>query len=129
MDVVGLIAAVAGLVTAVGSLISAAVVLSKARAERRKIEAERAKVEAETGSLAKRSDLERAMEIVDQLQEDNKLLRVRLSEMEARDERRDQEIMTLKSGILMLIAQLRGLGIEPVWQPDWACSGPAGGLS
>jgi 7-keto-8-aminopelargonate synthetase-like enzyme len=124
MDAASLVPAIASLITALGSLGGAAVLLAKARAERLKIEAERTRVESETSSLAKKSDLDRAVRLIDQLQEDNDRLRARLSEMESRDEARDAEIMTLKSGVLMLIAQLRGLGVIPVWQPDWVVCPP-----
>ena len=127
MDTVGLLAGVAGLLTAVGSFVGALVLLRKAReergrieAERSKIEAERGRIEAETSSLAKKSDLDRAMVLLDLVQRDNERLRTRLAEMESREERRYQEILTLKTGILLLINQLRSLGVDPAWKPEWA---------
>jgi hypothetical protein len=127
MDAAELLPVFAGLATAAGSLAGSWVLLRKTRQELGKIEAERAKVEAErvkilaeTSSLAKKSDLDRAMALVDQLQEDNSRLRARLADMETREERRYHEIMTLKTGILVLINQIRGLGVEPAWQPIWA---------
>ena len=120
MDAVGLLAGIAGLLTAVGSFAGALVLLRKAREERDKIEAERVRIETETSSLAKKSDLDRAMALVDQLQKDNDRLRTRLLEMEQREERHYREILGLKTGILLLINQIRGLGVDPAWQPEWA---------
>lgn len=116
----GLLAGIAGLLTAVGSFVGALVVLRKAKEERGKIEAERKRIEAETSSLAKKNDLDRAIVLVDQLQRDNERLRTRLAEVETREERRYQEILTLKTGILLLINQLRSLGVDPAWKPEWA---------
>jgi len=120
MDFVTLLPAIAGVLTAVGSLGGSYVLLRKAQQERGKIEAERKRIETETKSLAKKSDLDRAMALVDQLQEDNERLRSRLQEMDLRDERRFRDLVTLKTGILVLINQIRGLGVEPAWQPEWA---------
>jgi Tfp pilus assembly protein PilN len=120
MDVIALIAALAGLVTAIGSLVGSLVVLAKAREERKQIAAERARLEAETESLAKKSELDRALALIDQLQEDNDRLRTHLTAVEQREAARDREVTTLRMGIVVLINQLRALGVAPHWEPDWA---------
>jgi len=41
-------------------------------------------------------------------------------QMVAMESRHRQEIEGLRTGILVLINQLRTLGVEPAWQPEWA---------
>ena len=69
----------------------------------------------------KRSEVDRLCVLVDQLQEDNEMLRANLRRVEDRVQTREvahgHELMQLRMGILVLIEQLRGLGVEPKWTP------------
>ena len=69
----------------------------------------------------KRSDVDRLCVLVDHLQEDNDRLRRHLRDIEdrmrSRDVEQEREIMALRMGILILIEQLREMGVTPRWVP------------
>ena len=69
----------------------------------------------------KRSEVDRLCVLVDQLQEDNERLRRNLRDIEdrvrARDVEQEREMMALRMGILILIEQLREMGVTPRWSP------------
>lgn len=65
----------------------------------------------------KRSDFDRALSLIDQLQEDNESLRRNIRELELHYRERDCDILDLRLGILILIEQLRETGVQPRWLP------------
>jgi hypothetical protein len=70
----------------------------------------------------KRSEVDRLCVLIKHLQEDNERLRRNLRDVEERVQVRgaaqEREIMGLRMGILVLIEQLRELGVQPRWAPD-----------
>ena len=68
--------------------------------------------------LAKQTDVSRAFELIDQLQEDNERLRNRLREFEEKNDERERELSGLRVGVLILIDQLEQMGVKPRWTPD-----------
>lgn len=97
----------------------------KVKADAEKLAAEALKIHSETAAFAKQSDLDRAIKIIDQLQEDNERLRNRLREFEDKSEEREKELLALRSesadlrfGVLVLIGQLEEMGVKPKWIPE-----------
>ena len=70
-----------------------------------------------------RSDFDRALALIDQLQEDNETLRQNLRKVELRYHERDCDVLDLRLGILVLIEQLREMGVQLRWGPTYPHAG------
>lgn len=126
MDWIAIAAATASILTALLSFFKLREERARASAETIRVTAEAEKIRSECASLAKKSDLDRALALIDELQEDNNRLRGELKENDKQvkqNYRQYQELQRenseLRIGVLILIEQLRTMGIEPRWFPSY----------
>lgn len=119
MDWIALLAAAASILTVLLSFSKLREERARLHAETIRVTAEAEKVRTEYASLAKQGDLDRAIKMIDQLQEDNTRLRAHLTEMDIKYRELQTEGAGLRVGVLILIEQLREMGVEPRWQPPY----------
>jgi predicted nuclease with TOPRIM domain len=117
MDYIALFAALASVLAALYSYFKLREDRAKLQAEAKRVHAEAEKLHAEASNLAKQGDLDRAVVMIDKLQQDNERLRLRLREFEEKSEQRENELTALRVGVLILIDQLEQLGVAPRWIP------------
>ena len=70
-------------------------------------------------STARKTDMERAMMLIDNLQEDNCTLRENQHKLENAND-------MLRTGIMILIDQLQQMGVQPRWTPAAAAAAKLG---
>lgn len=118
MDIVAVVAVIASVLTVLYNLFRLREERHKLSAETEKLRAEAERIRVEYKGFAKQSDLERAVKMIDQLQEDNERLRDRLRDNETKNDERERELSCLRVGVLILIDQLKQMGVEPRWTPE-----------
>lgn len=47
-------------------------------------------------------------------------MKAREAQMQAMEDRHRREISALRAGVVLLIGQLREMGCQPAWEPEWA---------
>lgn len=118
MDIVAIIAAIASILTVLYNLSKLREERAKLASETERARAETEKIRAEYKGTAKQTDLDRALKMIDQLQEDNERLRARLRDYEEKSDERERELSCLRVGVLILIDQLEQMGVSPRWSPS-----------
>jgi len=94
------------------------------REQRKKLQAEAETLHKQAATAAKQSDMDCAMQLINQLQEDNDRLRTHQKQRDDDYERiyaklreLQNEYEHLKAGVNILINQIRGAGMKPAWEP------------
>lgn len=114
----------------VGSLLTVAVGLLTIREQRKKLQAEAETLHKQAATVAKQTDMDCAMQMINQLQEDNTRLREQMAGKDAEFSLLQREVFAMRTevselriGITILITQIRDLGEEPNWEPRQRTAG------